>query len=163
LETFVLAIEEGSIARAAGRLGISAPAAAKRIRQLEALAHSPLLVRGRRGVSATEAGARLYPVARELLGHRSRVVGALTGAPEADPLRIAGMHQLLGAAPVLSAQELFRATESVLSAVFHASGEAILMTRARDGLINEVNDAAVRLLGYDREDLRGREVFEEEI
>jgi hypothetical protein len=61
LETFVLAIEEGSIARAAGRLRISAPAAAKRIRQLEALAHSPLLIRGRRGVTATETGARLYP------------------------------------------------------------------------------------------------------
>ena len=164
LETFVLAIEEGSIARAAARLKISAPAAAKRIRQLEALAHNQLLIRAeRRGVSATETGARLYPVARELLGHRSRVVGALTGAPAADPLRIAGMHQLLGAIPVLSAQELFKASESVLSAVFHASADAILMTRARDGLINEVNDAAVRLLGYDRQDLRGRQVFEEEI
>jgi diguanylate cyclase (GGDEF)-like protein/PAS domain S-box-containing protein len=142
---------------------ISAPAAAKRIRQLEALAHDPLLVRGRRGVTATETGARLYPVACEALGQRGRVVGALTGAPAADPLRIAGMHQLLGGVPVLSAEELFKATESVLSAVFHASAEAILMTRARDGLINEVNDAAVRLLGYDREDVRGRRASEKEI
>ncbi len=163
LETFVLAIEEGSIARAAGRLGISAPAAAKRIRQLEALARDPLLIRGRRGVTATEAGARLYPVARELLGHRSRLVGALMGAPWADPLRIAGLHQLLGAIPMLSTEELFKASESVLSAIFYASAEAILMTRARDGLIDEVNDAAVRLLGYDREDVRAGKVFEGEI
>jgi diguanylate cyclase (GGDEF)-like protein/PAS domain S-box-containing protein len=163
LETFVLAIEEGSIARAAGRLGISAPSAAKRIRGLEALAQDPLLVRGRRGVTATEAGARLYPVARELLGHRSRLVGALTGAPAADPLRIAGIHQLLGAIPVLSTEELFKASESVLSAIFHASADAILITRAQDGLIDEVNDAAVRLLGYDRDDVRGGKVSEVEI
>jgi hypothetical protein len=56
-----------------------------------------------------------------------------------DPLRIAGMHQLLGAIPVLSAQELFKATESVLSAVFHASADAILMT-----------------YGHDEPDVRGR-------
>jgi PAS domain S-box-containing protein len=61
---------------------------------------------------------------------------------------------------VLPAEELFQSTETVLSAVFHATGDALVMSRARDGLIYEVNDAAVRLLGYDREELRGRTVFE---
>ena len=37
------------------------------------------------------------------------------------------------------------------------------MIRARDGLIDGVNDAAVRLLGYDREELRAGKVFEGEI
>ena len=61
---------------------------------------------------------------------------------------------------MLPAEELFQSTETVLSAVFHATGDALVMSRARDGLIYEVNDAAVRLLGYDREELRGRTVFE---
>ncbi len=79
LETFVLAVEEGSIARAAARLRISSPAAAKRIRQLEVLAHAPLLVRGRRGVKATDAGRLLYPVARDLVLRRGDALDALRG------------------------------------------------------------------------------------
>jgi methanogenic corrinoid protein MtbC1 len=86
LETFVLAIEEGSIARAAARLRISSPAAAKRIRQLETLAHAPLLVRGRRGVTATELGQLLYPIARDLVLRRADAVDALRGtAPATRP------------------------------------------------------------------------------
>jgi len=160
LETFVLAVEEGSIARAAGRLQISTQAAAKRISQLEVIARERLLTRTRRGVTATDAGARLYPIAREALVHRSRVIGALAGAPASDPLRIAGMHRLLGRTPTPPAEELLRDTEAVMAAIFHASAEAIIVTRADDGMIYELNDAAVELLGYDQDELRGRTVFE---
>jgi len=160
LETFVLAVEEGSIARAASTLQISTQAAAKRISQLEAIARGRLLTRTRRGVTATDAGARLYPIAREALAHRSRVIGALAGAPAPDPLRIAGLHRLLGRTPTPPAEELLRDTEAVMAAIFHASAEAIIVTRADDGLIYELNDAAVELLGYDPHELRGRTVFE---
>ena len=163
LETFVLALDEGSMARAAGRLRISTQAAAKRIRQLEVLAHAPLLVRGRRGVSATETGARLYPLARELLSQRDRIVDALAGAPAPDPLRIAGLHQLVGRAPAPLTEDEFRNTEAVLAAVFHGTSEAVALTRVEDGLIHEVNDAAVRLLGYQQGDLRGRKADELQI
>ena len=156
LETFVLALEEGSISRAAGRLRISTQAAAKRIRQLEVLAQTPLLVRGRRGVTATETGARLYPIALDVLAHRNRAVAALGGAPEADPLRIAGMHQLFGRVPASRSEESFKNTEALLAAVFHATAEAVALIRPEDGLIHEINDAAVRLLGYEQQDLRGR-------
>ncbi|MGA2928897.1 MAG: cobalamin-dependent protein [Solirubrobacteraceae bacterium] len=160
LEAFALAVEEGSIAAAASRLRISGPAAAKRIRQLEVLANAPLLIRGRRGVTATEIGARLYPIAREALAQRGRIVGALTGAPADDPLRIAGMHRLLGRAPSAPAEELFKDAEALLAAIFHATGEAMILTRAEDGLIYEVNDAAAQLLGLVQEQLRGQTVFE---
>jgi len=156
----VLAVEEGSIARAASTLQISTQAAAKRISQLEAIARGRLLTRTRRGVTATDAGARLYPIAREALAHRSRVIGALAGAPAPDPLRIAGLHRLLGRTPTPPAEELLRDTEAVMAAIFHASAEAIIVTRADDGLIYELNDAAVELLGYDPHELRGRTVFE---
>ena len=160
LETFVLAVEEGSIARAANRLRISTQAAAKRIRQLEVIAHDRLLTRTRRGVTATDAGARLYPIAREALAHRNRVIDALAGAPAPDPLRIAGMHRLIGATPAPPVDQLLRDTEAVMAAIFHASAEAIIVTRADDGLIYELNDAAVELFGYDQYELRGRTVFE---
>ncbi len=156
LETFVLSLEEGSISRAAGRLRISTQAAAKRIRQLEVLAQTPLLVRGRRGVTATETGARLYPIALDLLAHRNRAVAALGGAPEVDPLRIAGMHKLFGRAPASRSEESFKNTEALLAAVFHATAEAVALIRPEDGLIHEINDAAVRLLGYEQGELRGR-------
>ena len=152
LETFVLAVEEGSIARAASTLQISTQAAAKRISQLEAIARGRLLTRTRRGVTATDAGARLYPIAREALAHRSRVIGALAGAPAPDPLRIAGLHRLLGRTPTPPAEELLRDTEAVMAAIFHASAEAIIVNRADDGLIYEINDAAVELLGQLRAD-----------
>ncbi len=80
----MLAVEEGSIARAAARLRISSPGAAKRIRQLELLAHAPLLARGRRGVAATEAGQLLYPIARDLVRRRGDAVAALRGSPPGE-------------------------------------------------------------------------------
>ncbi len=163
MEAFALALEEGSIAAAAGRLRISGPAAAKRIRQLEVLANAPLLIRGRRGVTATDLGARLYPIARDALAQRGRVVGALTGLLAADPTRIAGIHQLLGRAPAAPAEELFRDTGAVLAAIFHGAAEAMLVTRAQDGRIYEINEAAERLLGYRQEDLREQKIFEAEL
>lgn len=158
LEVFVLAVDEGSIARAAGRLQISAPAAAKRIRQLEVLAHEPLLIRGARGVVATETGERLYPIAREALAHRDRFVEAIAGAPSGDPLRIAGVHRMLGRAAVPASRELLDEAEAVLAAIFHASSDAILLIGPDDGLIFEINDAAARLCGYEQDELRGRTV-----
>ena len=89
----MLAVDEGSIARAGARLRISAPAAAKRIRQLEAIAHSPLLDRGRRGVTPTEAGKRLYPVARELVSRRGEAIAALSCHRPIDPLAVAAMER----------------------------------------------------------------------
>jgi DNA-binding transcriptional LysR family regulator len=56
----VAAVEEGSLARAGARIGVSQPAMTKRIRALEALVGVPLLERSRRGVRPTDAGRRLY-------------------------------------------------------------------------------------------------------
>ncbi len=157
---FVLAVDEGSIARAAGKLQISAPAASKRIRHLEALAHDQLLVRGARGVVATDTGARLYPIAREALAQRTRFVDAILGAPSTDPLRIAGMHRMLGHAEVPPPEELFKGTEVILAAIFHATADAILLIGADDGLVHEINDAAACLTGYHQDEMRGMTVLE---
>jgi PAS domain S-box-containing protein len=160
LETFVLAVDQASIAGAARQLRISTQAAAKRLSQLETLARGPLVIRTHRGVTVTDAGVRLYPVAREALQHRDRVMRALTGTPPSDPLRIAGMNELIGATPAPPAEELLKRTEAIMAAIFHATSEPIIISRASDGLIHEINDAAVRLLGYDQHAIRGRSAFE---
>ena len=160
LETFVLAVDHGSIAGAARQLRISTQAAAKRLSQLETLASEPLVVRTRRGVTVTDVGMRLYPAAREALQQRDRVMRALTGKPPPDPLRIAGMNELIGATPAAPTEELLKRAEAILAVIFHGTSEPIIISRASDGLIHEINDAAVRLLGYDQHALRGRSAFE---
>lgn len=148
------------MARAAQRLHISRPAAAKRIRQLEVLAGAQLLQRGRRGVTATEAGVRLYPAARELLDKRDEVMRALAGGAPADTLRFAGVQRLLSPVPTPPPEQRLRDTESLFAAVFHATSDGILLADIEDGFICEANQAAVELTGYGQEELRGRRLAE---
>ncbi len=77
LRAFCLAIELGGIGRAAQRLHLSQPAASKRLRSLEALVGTPLLLRSRSGVSATAAGERLYTHARRLIADSDELAGLL--------------------------------------------------------------------------------------
>ena len=160
LETFVLAVDYGSMARAAEVLHISSAAAAKRIRQLEAIAGAELLVRSGRGVRPTELGLRLYGTSREVLERRDRVMEMLGRGPTRDDSRIPGMRQILRRIEAPRPEYVVQQTESLLAAIFHASGEPIALTRARDGLICELNDAGAELTGYRPDELRGRRVAE---
>ena len=73
LHLFVAVCEEGSIARAAAREALVASALSKRVAALEAEVGTPLLVRRRRGVEPTPAGAALLARAREILGDLARL------------------------------------------------------------------------------------------
>jgi DNA-binding transcriptional LysR family regulator len=91
----VAAIEEGSLARAGARLGVSQPAMTKRIRALEALVGTSLLERDPRGVRPTPAGRRLYDDASRLLAEAdrfARAAAALRAGP--PPLRVATIFTL---------------------------------------------------------------------
>jgi DNA-binding transcriptional LysR family regulator len=91
---FVAAVEEGSLARAGRRLGISQPAMTKRIRTLETLVGLTLLERTRQGVRPTEPGRGLLEEARRLLeaGERfHRTAAAMRGG---RPLRVAVIYTL---------------------------------------------------------------------
>jgi DNA-binding transcriptional LysR family regulator len=95
LRGFCAAVEQGSLTRAAQLLGISQPALSKRVRDLEALAATPLLERSPRGVRATAAGAVLYEQARELLQGAERLqetIAELRGEPA--PVRLAASHTI---------------------------------------------------------------------
>lgn len=78
LRLFVAVCEEGNIARAAEREAIVASAVSKRIAAIEAQVGAPLLVRGRRGIAPTAAGATLLRQARELLGAMERMHAQLS-------------------------------------------------------------------------------------
>jgi DNA-binding transcriptional LysR family regulator len=67
LETFVLAVQHGSLSEAARRLFVSQPALSVRLRRLETVVGEPLLHRSGKGVRPTAAGAHLLERARPLL------------------------------------------------------------------------------------------------
>ncbi|MBU1304420.1 MAG: LysR family transcriptional regulator [Alphaproteobacteria bacterium] len=68
LETFVCVVEQGSMAEAARRLGITPAAVGQRMRALQVEIGVALVARAGRRVSPTSAGAALLEPARRILG-----------------------------------------------------------------------------------------------
>jgi len=156
LETFLLAVREGSLAKAARTLHISKTAAAKRVATLEALVGHALLVRGPRGVTLTDRGRALVPQVEHLLVESERLYDFLrTFRAGDDGLRISGVRSLLGLAPP-STERLLSDTESLFATIFHSVSEGIAIARPADGRIDEANDAFCRTFGYAREEMLGR-------
>ncbi|MDC7690948.1 LysR family transcriptional regulator [Vogesella indigofera] len=77
LRYFVVVAEEGNITRAAERLHIAQPPLSRQIQQLEEELAVPLLVRGSRPLTLTEAGQFFYAHARQLLS-QTRELEAMT-------------------------------------------------------------------------------------
>lgn len=109
LRAFCVAVELGSLGRAARLLRVSQPALSKRMRELEVLAGVRLLTRSARGVSPTAAGERLYAQARPLLTQAEQVETVLEGLhAERTPVRLAASHTIaehLLPAPLAAFQE----------------------------------------------------------
>jgi DNA-binding transcriptional LysR family regulator len=90
LRAFCVAVDLGSLGKAARLLQVSQPALSKRLRALEALSGSRLMERSTRGVAPTEAGRRLYEAARRLLAEAEAVEGLMEGLDaEQAPVRVA--------------------------------------------------------------------------
>ncbi|GFE65649.1 LysR family transcriptional regulator [Litoreibacter roseus] len=73
LKTFVAVARSGSITRAADRLNVTQPTVTGHIQSLEAQFEAPLLERGARGVTLTDAGEELL---RDVAGHLEAAEGA---------------------------------------------------------------------------------------
>ncbi|MEL0623206.1 MAG: LysR family transcriptional regulator [Marinomonas sp.] len=67
LRLFISVIEQGSISRAAEVNHIAASAISKRIKELEILLHTPLIMRNNRGIKPTPAGRTLINLSRGVL------------------------------------------------------------------------------------------------
>jgi PAS domain S-box-containing protein len=161
LETLVACAAEGSLGGAGARLGISRPAVAKRIKNLEAIAGQSLLHRGARGVRLTDAGATLLAGARRLLHERDRLVGVLGEMRGEGPSAIAGLRQLLGHAPdaaraAQQSEARLAETERVLERVLRASATGVAISDPETAIIHEANDAFCRFVGRTRAEVIGR-------
>ena len=159
LQTFVLAIEEGSIARAAERLRISGTAAAKRVRNLEALAGRELLDRSSRGVQPTSHGRALYRRAVHSVVEAQALGELLSEMRPGSIAGTAGIQALLRApAPEAAGPrgptEALDDAERLLVSVFHGVSDALALTTA-DGRVADVNQAWCRLVGRARDELVG--------
>ncbi|HEY2398500.1 MAG TPA: LysR family transcriptional regulator [Solirubrobacteraceae bacterium] len=158
LETLVACAAEGSLVAAAARLGISRPAVAKRVANLEALAGRPLLHRGGRGVRLTGTGARVLAAARRLLAERDVLLRLLTEIRGEERSPIAGLRELLGHSPTISRaaqrpEARLAETERMLELILRSSDTAVVISDPDTSAIHEVNDAFCRFTGRSREEL----------
>ena len=86
LKTYLTVVEQGGFTAASRQLGLSQPAVSRAVATLEKELGLPLLVRGREGVSLTEAGSIALTHAREAVRHLTlmrtevaRLAGDVTG------------------------------------------------------------------------------------
>lgn len=132
---FVAAVDEGSLAAAARKLGRSAPSVTRALALLEAWSGERLLHRSSRRLRLTEAGER------RLAGYR--LVLAELAAADAEPVAVAGSL-------VLTAPELFGrfvvmpVLESFLDRYPGVSARMLLLERVVN-LVEEGVDVAVRV------------------
>jgi LysR family hydrogen peroxide-inducible transcriptional activator len=108
LRAFLETADAGSLSRAARQLGLSQPSLTAQIQRLERQLGTPLFSRHGRGVTVTEAGAALYPRARQLLEDVRATEEAIRRASEDGeaPLR-------LGAIPTIAPYVLPAALQRV--------------------------------------------------
>jgi LysR family hydrogen peroxide-inducible transcriptional activator len=92
LRTFKAVCDQGSMGGAARQLQVAQPSISVAIRQLERSVQTPLLVRGKKGVTLTDAGQALLQRAERLenLLHDAEEAVALAAAGTGGPLRIGG-------------------------------------------------------------------------
>ncbi len=78
LKLFLAILETGSITAGAERANLALPSASARVRGMEEVAGTPLLVRGRSGATPTPAGEALAHHARLILQQSERMRGELS-------------------------------------------------------------------------------------
>jgi len=161
LETLVACAAEGTMAAAAEMLGISRPAVAKRIRNLEALAGCTLLRRSGRGVALTDTGAALLPSARRMLDERDVVLEGLARIRREDRAPSDGISKLLRKPPArarASQQPEARLAEAerLLELVLSMTSTGLAISDANTAAVHTVNDAMCRFTARTREELLSR-------
>ncbi len=93
LPIFIALMEERSVTRAAGRLGMTQPALSNALSRLRIMLRDPLFIRERYGIQPTQVALELAPGIAEAL---ARLDGAVLGQQEFDP---ASAERLLTIAP----------------------------------------------------------------
>jgi LysR family nitrogen assimilation transcriptional regulator len=97
IQYFVQIADEGSITRAAQKLGVTQPALTRHVKQLEAELGTPLLVRLPRGVRLTTAGRDFLEYGRRIAQEVARAREHVHGVAEAPRGRV-----VVGTSPTLA-------------------------------------------------------------
>lgn len=156
LRLYLHVVAEGSITAGAERMHLSLPAASGRIRALERHAGVALLVRGRRGVRPTPAGAALARHARDVLAHAARMEAAVAGYahPGGVALRLlAGSSATHRIVPVALAGFLARHPDVDVVAAERRSARIVELLVAGEADLGVVLDEFALGAGLDAEPL----------
>lgn len=95
LKYFVAVKETGSISGASKQCFVAQPSISSSLMQLEETVGRQLFVRHTRGVTATEAGEKLYPLAKQLLGQASALKELFVQETQKTPFKL-GLVRGLG-------------------------------------------------------------------
>ena len=95
LSYFVAVYEKNSISGAAKSCFIAQPSISSAIKQLEESLNNQLFTRHARGVQATDAGKKLYPLAKQLLGQADAIKSVFAEKSRTIPFRL-GLIGALG-------------------------------------------------------------------
>jgi PAS domain-containing protein len=154
LLTFVTAVDERSIRRAAARLHVSPAAVAKRLDNLEAVVGKPLLVRSPRGLVPTLDGTDFYNRAVDVLDSTAALVGDRRDEA-AETLR--RVRKVLGRQVPRPTHAILVDTERLLANTLDILSEGVAILGPDDVLL-EANDAFSEVVGVDRAALVGRRI-----
>jgi DNA-binding transcriptional LysR family regulator len=88
LRTFLEAVDSGSLARAAARVGRTPSAVSLQMRRLQELVEPPLFRKAGRGLALTPGGELLAGYARRLLALNAQALAALREEPPPEVLRV---------------------------------------------------------------------------
>jgi len=154
LRLFLHVVTEGSITAGARRTHLSLPSASGRVRALEHHAGVALLVRGRRGVRPTPAGAALARHARDVLAGTARMESAVAGYARADPVvlrLVAGSSATHRVVPVALAGFLADHPDVDVVAAERRSTQIVELLATGDADIGVVLEDVARGAGLDAE------------
>ena len=94
LRYFEAVYEKRSISGAARHCFIAQPSVSAAIHQLEDTLGTKLFIRNTKGVTATEAGERLYPLSKKLTGEARAISKLFADKPLPEPFRLGLMRSL---------------------------------------------------------------------
>ena len=137
LEVFVAVARSGSLAEAAARVNLSAPAASVALRNLETLSGGPLFIRAGRGLRLNDRGRRLLVGAEGLVTGAREWLDSARGGPDAlsGQLRL-GCSMTIGnyCMPALLAR--FRTQMPAVSILMRITNSGEVAAGLREGTVD---------------------------